>query len=143
MKNNEFVINAPCAPSTFTSEKREKCLKILISAGGGVGGSLWEEFGTTKDVIENGGFIKLKDAVTQKEKTINTKFIVKYEEVTLVKSVWDTTSWANYNKKTCQKQTQTLYFWFPIGAKVSFTTQYINGNESIRNYLVKKIVDEE
>jgi len=141
-KHNTFEIGAPCSPSYLISSKTEKCLKISVTAGGGMGGSFWDEFGTTKDVIENGGFIKLKDVVTKKEKILNTNFIVKAEEVMIVKCVWDTTNWANYNKTTCKKQTRTLYYYFPSDAKISISSSYI-GNDSISKHIVKNIIEEE
>lgn len=141
-KYNNFEICAPCSPSSLISSKSEKCLKISVTAGGGMGGSFWQEFGTTKDDVKNGGFITIKDVVTKKTKTINTAFIVKVEEVKVVKSVWDTTKWANYNQKVCEKQTQTIYYFFPTDAKVSISTSY-HSNEKIQKHMVEKIVDEE
>ena len=141
-KYNTFEIGAPCSPSSFGSKKVEKCLKIAVSAGGGMGGSFWHEYGTTNDDVKNGGFITIKDAITKKETQINTKFIVKVEEVQVVKVVWNTTEWANYHRKVCGKQTQTIYYWFPIDAKVSVSASY-KDNEDVSKNLIKKIVEEE
>ena len=141
-KYNNFEIGAPCTESYPISSKTEKCLKISVTAGGGIGGGFWEEFGTTKDDVNNGGFITLKDAVTKREKQINTAFIVDVEEVQLVKSVWNTTNWANYRKNVCENQTTTLYYYFPTDAKVTILEGY-KCNEKIQKRMVKKIVEEE
>lgn len=141
-KYNNFEIGAPCSPSYLVSKKSEKCLRIIVTAGGGIGCSFWEEFGTTNDDVKNGGFITFKDVITKKTKKINTAFIVEVEEVQVVKSVWNTTPWANCNKKVCEKQTQTIYYYFPPDAKVSVLDSYIC-NEKIQKRMVKKIVDEE
>lgn len=141
-KYNNFEIGAPCAESYLISSKTEKCLKISVTAGGGIGGSFWKEFGTTKDDVNNGGFITLKDAVTKREKQINTAFIVDVEEVQVVKSVWNTTNWANCDKKVCENQTTTLYYYFPTDAKITILEGY-KSNEKIQSHMVKKIVEEE
>lgn len=141
-KYNNFEIGAPATESYLIGSKTEKCLKISVTAGGGIGGGFWKEFGTTKDDVDNGGFITLKDAVTKKTKKINTAFIVDVEEVQVVKSVWNTTDWANYNKKVCERQTTTLYYYFPTDAKVTILEGY-KCNEKIQNRMVKKIVEEE
>lgn len=141
-KYNNFEIGAPCSPSYLISSKTEKCLKISVTAGGGIGGSFWNEFGTTKDDFKNGGFITLKDVVTKKTKQINTAFIVDVEEVKIVKCVWNTTFWVNRNKIVCEKQTRTLFYYFPTDAKVTILDDY-KCNEEIRSHMVKSIVEEE
>jgi hypothetical protein len=142
-KFNQFEIYAPVSPCAFVSKKSEKTCRIDMSAGGGMGGSHWKEYGQIiKGDPMNGGFIVIKDAITKVERTINTRFIVSIEEVQVMKVVWNTTDYANYNNKTCEKQTRTLYFWFPKDAKVNFNNKY-GDKAPLNNYLIKEIIEED
>lgn len=143
-KFNQFEIGNPVSPCSFVSKKIGKAYRIDMSAGGGMGGSHWKEYGKiTKGDVMNGGFIILEDSITKNEKTINTRFVVSVEEVQVVKVVYDTTNWANYNKKTCDKQTQTFHYWFPKNAKITITDHYIDNAKLNENNLIKKIVEED
>lgn len=134
-------IGAPCSPCNFIESKTTKVLKIKMSCGGGVGGSVWDEYGTTKDDFSKGGFITLKSAFTNEEITINTRFVVKAEEVQLVTMVWDTTPHANYNRSTCKKQTKTCYYCLPKNEKYRVIADY-EGDRN-KNIRIKEYVETE
>jgi len=141
-KFNTYEVGLPVSPASLVSKKIEKASKVTISAGGGIGGSLWNEYGEVKGDVANGGFIVIVDAITKEERTINTRFVVEVEEVQLLKVVSDTTSHANHYKTTCKKQTQTIYYWFPKTAKISVSNSYIS-NEKLEKNLIKRITEED
>ena len=86
--------------------------RVLMSCGGGMGGSKWYEYGTFEETPQVGKMATLVDAVSGEKKTINPNYIVSIEEKKLVRVVTDVTAWKNYNKKVCTKATHTSYYWF-------------------------------
>ena len=111
-----------------------------MTCGGGMGGSVWNEYVTTNCQIQPNQMITVKDAITGEEKIINTNFIVKVETVYFVTLTWNTTAHANYDRYTVKKRIQTEHYQIPITDKYEVCYGYGGKNE--KYFVTNEIVDE-
>jgi len=92
-------IGVPCSPSRILSDRTKKVRKILVSYGGGLGGST-DTYYTTKIHKERAlnGFWELL-LVEGGEIEINPRFIVSVEDAEIVIVETDITDFYNRNRK--------------------------------------------
>lgn len=111
--NKNIVICPTYSPNAGHEVKNLGIInKVRMSCGGGMGGSTWYEYGKFKSTPKIGELVEFVDAVSGETKSINPSFIVKVEQVQLVKVTTDVTPHANYAVKSCDKATHTTYYWF-------------------------------
>lgn len=78
-----YTIGLKFTPSTMIKSTEITATEITISCGGGMGGSLWEEY-TTDEVDLTKQFITV-NTNRNRNTSINTNFIVKTRPIKLVK----------------------------------------------------------
>ena len=126
--NKNIVIAPTYSPNAGHEVKNLGIInKVVMSCGGGMGGSRWNEYGKFNSIPEIGNMVQFVDAVSGETKTINPSFIVKIEEVQLVKVTTDVTPHANYAVKSCNKATHTTYYWFDKSDTISGVREYQRG----------------
>ena len=136
----KIVLHAPVSPCSLVGKKEQEVYKFVMSCGGGMGGSRWDEYVITEDAIRPNSMLTCKDAATGEEKIINSNYIVMSKKVRFVTVTWDTTAWVNYNgnynSKKCKKQTQILNYQIP--ASDTYTVEMTYGSTSDNKYFVDK-----
>ena len=121
----KIQIGLPCSPSRRVSAETMKVTEILISYGGGMGGSN-QTFYVTKI---NGNEITL---ITGEVIKLNPNFIVMEKSVVLVKQVIDTTDHSNYHVKRFKKTIVTEYHKIDYNKDFEFTNESHDKNSTIR-----------
>ena len=121
----EIKIGMPCSPSNFISVTRHKCIKVIISYGGGIGGKS-ETFyceSVENDKVGKNVTLKLYDGCTL---NVNPNFIVLMEEGTCVKRVYDVLPHSNYRHVAYKKYINTTYFFLKENEILNFKNEYVN-----------------
>ena len=131
-----IVLHAPVSPCSLVSKKEQEVYKFVMTCGGGMGGSRWDEYVITEDAIRPNSMLTCKDVATGEEKIINSNYIVMSKKVRFVTVIWDTTAWVNYNNKTCKKQTQALNYQIPTSD--TYTVERTYGSATDNKYFVDK-----
>jgi len=110
------------SPSKILSIDEIKVTRVLISYGGGMGGSKETFYVTNIDKMadSNLGLTLFNDRVIIQ----NPTFIVNKEEIKLIKVVTDSTAHTNYNDKKCKKSIITQYFWAYLDEKFIQVNNY-------------------
>ena len=105
MEHETFKIYKTCSPSETPVVIEEKnVLLITMSCGGGIGGARWDELVIDEDnKIPSNELYRCVKAVDNKEFTINTRYVVKIEPMTMLRVINDITAHKNYTKKICNK----------------------------------------
>ena len=107
--SNQIIIGVPVTPSKRTDQIFTDGFAIIVSCGGGMGGSKWKHY--AEIIEENDTTTKIK-TIDNREIILTNRFIVAIEPVRLVKVTYDTTAHANYHRHVCTKETQTHIFAF-------------------------------
>jgi hypothetical protein len=99
----KLKIGLPCSPSKRISVETIKATEILVSYGGGLGGTSKTYYFTEKNsdtyTLVNGEVIRL-----------NSNFIVMEKPIVLVKQITDTTNHSNYRSTKYKKTILTEYY---------------------------------
>jgi len=121
---NIIEIGLPCSPSKKELINRIVTTKIVISYGGGVGGSSQTLY--AKKIEKNGIFYNVELIDGTKEE-INENFIVKkVPDVTILECVFDITAHLNYHSKTVKKAKKVMYFKLNHDEDYLFVNKYID-----------------
>lgn len=100
----DYQIGLPCSPSKRISYEIVNAKKILLTYGGGMGGSRTTIYVTDKDIVYNEhGIAKVINILDDKEVEINTKYVVSAESVKLFVDKIDITGHTNYHEVQCKK----------------------------------------
>ena len=121
-----YKIYKTCSPSeTPVVVEVKNVLLITMSCGGGIGGSIWKELVLDEDCkIPSNELHTFIDAITGKEKTLNTSFVVKIEPKQVLKVYDDITAHRNYGKKVCEKAWDERYIVLERGQKWECVDKY-------------------
>lgn len=100
-----YKIYKTCSPSeTPVVTGVRNVLLITMSCGGGIGGSCWKELVLDEDAkIPSNELRTFTDAISGKDITLNTSFVVKIEPKKMLKVYDDITAHRNYGKKVCER----------------------------------------
>lgn len=113
-------IGKPFTPSTIVKSKELKMTEIMISCGGGMGGSRWEVY--TQDEFDlNERFITV-DTNRNKSTVINTNFVVQVRPVRIFKVTIKNDG--NHGVGQAVGTTEDYYYLIPEGEKVALTDEY-------------------
>lgn len=82
LKENKVYL--PLSPSKFVNKEVIDALCIIMSCGGGMGGSKWREYVEPCHIKD--GLNEVHDIVDNKDIILNSNFIVEIEKVKLVKT---------------------------------------------------------
>lgn len=121
-----YKIYKTCSPSeTPVVVEVKNVLLITMSCGGGWGGAQWKELVLDEDCkIPSNELHTFIDAISGKEKTINTSFVVKIEPKQVLKVYDDITAHRNYSKKVCKKAWDERYIVLERGQKWECVDKY-------------------
>lgn len=134
----KHTIGYPCSPCEFIGSEEKEVSRVKMSCGGGMGGSVWYEYGKF-DNLDSNKLCEFTDAITGEKKTLNTSFVVKIESGTIVKMSFDTTAHANYNTKICKKQTHTIYRYIKTSDDYEMKDKYVDEKDTIIKTIVERI----
>jgi hypothetical protein len=98
MKKNIIEIGLPCTPSKFVKGVDMVGYRVKMSCGGGMGGSVWNEY-FAENVPEGEHTLVSLEDYTGRNKTINTKYVVKSEPVIIATFLFDVTAHSFYGKQ--------------------------------------------
>lgn len=104
-------IGTSCSPAKVISITEYDACKFIMSCGGGMGGSRWDEYVLT-DIVNpfpSNTLIKCVNYLGE-EIVLNTSYLVKATKCKIVEIVEDITAWYNYNKGTHIPMYKTTYF---------------------------------
>lgn len=99
-------IGLPCTPSKFIKRRDMLGYKVKMSCGGGMGGSVWNEYLCNDVPAGSYQIIRIED-YTGRPKSINTNFVVKSEEVIIEVFLFDITTHHFYGSEN--KSGETVY----------------------------------
>lgn len=102
------IISAPCSPSKRIDSKNIEAVKIVITFGGGMGGSSQTFYANKVDKTSD-GMLSI-ETVDGRELELNPRYVVSKERTIILKVVTDTTQHSNYGKKTCNYSERTEFF---------------------------------
>lgn len=137
MRKNIIEIGLPCTPSKYVKSFEKVGYRIKMSCGGGMGGSVWNEYFAENVPEGEHKLVSLED-YTGRNKTINTKYVVKSEPVIIVTFLFDVTAHRFYgkdNKNNEKVYNEIIFAYSPEYDGVNFVNKFI----SIEDY--KKKVD--
>ena len=105
MKKTEIGLS--CTPSTITGTKEINVNKLLLSFGGGMGGSNITYYATS--IKKNTDFWDIT-LYTGEKVEINPSFIVSNKTRKIVKVIADITQYINYSSKKLNSSIESRYF---------------------------------
>lgn len=114
-KLNGKYIGYKCTPSRWTHEpKYQKITVISMTCGGGTGSSSWKEYVYRTGIGEG---IANYVTIDGKEINLNSNYIVKTEDFTLVTVRMETCNSNYYPENNCLGKTLDYVKWVPITMK--------------------------
>ena len=117
--NTSGKMGFPKTPSYWIGEpKYINAMEITITAGGGMGGSLWYEY-VLPDIIPSNEIVEFCD-INNKKILINTRYIVSVREVTVVEFSTMCSNQNFYKTPTVEK----FRCQIPNGTKIMQTENY-------------------
>lgn len=123
----EILLNfgLPCAPSSKIGEEKHSAKKVLLTFGGGMGGSHKEIFIKDKDIKYNThGIAKVIDVFTNEVVEINAKYVVSSNDIDLLFFKFDTTEISNYHEKKYKYTELIEVYEIPKNAVIKFVSSY-------------------
>lgn len=141
MKKTNYVIGVPCSPAKPMGATIQNVTRILMSFGGGMGGST-KTYYATKVIGINDREIVIKTFNGQ-DLTINPRFIVESEVMNLVKVVTDTLPWKNYNNTTFKKHITTEYILIGPNDTYSISTNLTHRHDAKFKVIETEVESEE
>jgi hypothetical protein len=108
--SNEIVIGTPVSMTKIKDVDEYPADEILVSYGGGMGGAnhTYHAFHLEE---QGDSEIKIK-TLDNRWITLNKRFIVSIEPVRIAEVEFDTTAYANYGNKVCQKEIRRVWYAF-------------------------------
>lgn len=124
--SRNFTIGLPCSPSTRTNQEIKQVKEIMVTFGGGMGGSSTTYYG---DIIsDEDGFINIKDFQNETIK-LNKLHIVHIKDKQLVFTETDTTEHTNYREKQCDSSSINQVFAISVFDTVNFSNEYFSNDD--------------
>lgn len=108
MEKKVFIC-APCTPANLVKREFSECYKVKMTCGGGMGGSVWDEY-LEYDIPPGETKIVTTKNIFGQSLRINTAYAVKSERVRIVSEVWDTLPHANYSKERFDSHVTKLWY---------------------------------
>ena len=124
VKGKTATISRWKRPSNFIGSPELKSItRITMTCGGGLGGAQWDEYVCKVSDIEEG--IGTYTRYDGKRIRLNSRYIVKAEDYTLVKADLDILPWkkAGGRMSDPMPDIETKYFLVEDGIKVMYTTK--------------------
>lgn len=118
-------IGLTCSPSHIVSRKDFKVTSILISYGGGLGGTHEMYYATDIKKVKDSKMIKIKTFLGEIVE-LNEDFIVSKKEAEVIKQVSDVTLHSNYYKVGCKKAIEETYFLIEQNQEIEFTNEFVH-----------------
>ncbi len=118
MEKNVFIY-APCTPSNLVKREISECYKVKMTCGGGMGGSVWDEY-LKNDIPAGETKIVIMKNIFGQTLRINTAYAVKSERVRIVSEVWDTLPHANYSKIRFKSHVTKVWYAFELFREAVF-----------------------
>lgn len=126
MAKNVIEIGLPCTPSRLVKRTDLCAYKVKMSCGGGMGGSVWNEY--LEDNIPEGEhrIIYVND-YAGRSKSINTMFAVKSEPVIVESFLFDVTAHHFYGKEKKGKETyyQEIVIAYKPEERINFSNKFV------------------
>jgi hypothetical protein len=120
--SNEIVIGIPVSPARRVSCDEVDGFEVMVSCGGGMGGSKMKYYTTEVKKKAGNSIVKIK-TIDNRQLELTDRFIVHIEPVRLVKAVFDTTAHTNYRETVCKKAIQTCWYCFRGNEHYSLSSQ--------------------
>lgn len=130
------IISAPCSPSVQIESKNIEVMKIIITFGGGMGGSN-QTFYANKVIKTSDGMLFI-ETVDGRELELNPRYIVLKEKTIILKVVTDTTAHSNYNQKTCNYSERTEFFDVGFDSYEFASVNASNAEKPVLSFFKKK-----
>ena len=115
----KVFIYAPCTPSNLVKREISECYKVKMTCGGGMGGSVWDEY-LKNDILPGETKIVIMKNIFGQTLRINTAYAVKSERVRIVSEVWDTLPHANYSKIRFKSHVTKVWYAFELFREAVF-----------------------
>lgn len=114
-----------CSPSAMPKIiKRIKAYEIVMSCGGGMGGSYWVEYIIDNDsTFPSEQIIKVKNVLGE-DVILNTRFVVKATPIDVLIIEHDTTDFTNYHSKKCNESHSIYYVSVHPNQECEITDSY-------------------
>lgn len=115
-------VGLPYSPSCWVGEpKYREVSEILITFGGGMGGSNWKIYTepvSFEELINNDGFLEVNNVLTSEKIIINPKYIVSVQNLGLAV--------CGFNNKNSNFKLgyYDLYFLTSLGARLNFINEH-------------------
>ena len=127
MKKNLIEIGLPCTPSKFINSSEKVGYRVKMSCGGGMGGSNWNEF--FAEAVPEGShqLVSLED-YKGRNKTINTKYVVKCEPVIISTFLFDITAHRFFHEENKHKEKvyqEIVFAYSPEYDGTTFKNDYV------------------
>ena len=131
MKKNIIEIGLPCTPSKFVEGVDMVGYRVKMSCGG----SVWNEY-FAENVPEGEHTLVSLEDYTGRNKTINTKYVVKSEPVIIATFLFDITAYRFYGKEN--KNNEKVYNEITIAYSPEYDGAYfVDKYVSIEDYKKK------
>jgi hypothetical protein len=120
MKNIQIGLN--CTPSKITHHGKIKGLELLITYGGGVGGSKNLLYAQSWQELDN-GFIQITQLNGEMMK-VNRLNIVTQKRINIVRVTHDLTEYANHTSKKVDSSHHIAYYVLPFARSYEIVNEY-------------------
>ena len=127
MKKNTVVIGKPVSPSTILSAEEIKVEQIVLSYGGGMGGTTRTLYAVSRTKVED-NFYALT-LIDGKELEVGISFVVSKEPKKIVKLHTDKTLHSNYHKIVCRKSEMLEYILLEVDESFIISDDYRKGEK--------------
>lgn len=132
----KFEIGLPCTPAKHIEREKRELKQVLVSYGGGMGGSNVTYYCT--DIKKGTPFyhlIIINKEGNEEEIQVNPTFIVEIRDIKVVKSIVDITAHKNYHGDKYPTTYAVRYIRMPQGdVDVVTTDKYDHDIKSIISY---------
>lgn len=121
-----FKIGLPCSPATMLTTAKAKATEIIVTYGGGMGGTNETYYAQYQRPGATDNEIVIRD-ISGREITLNRRYIVRTEPVTILEVVTDITAHTNYGQKVCSKDILHEFFAFRANEEVTISKTEFTG----------------
>ena len=128
-----YKIHKTCTPSEIPVVVDVKnVLLITMTCGGGIGGAQWKELVLDEDCkITSNELHTFIDAISGKEVTLNSHYIVKIEPKQVLKVYDDITAHRNYSKIVCKRAWNERFIVLDRGQKWECVEKYSSDRNEV------------
>ena len=130
------IISAPCSPSTRIDSKSIEVTKIIITFGGGMGGSSQTFYANRVDKIPDG--MLSVETINGRVLELNPRYVVSKEKTIILKVVTDTTKHSNYHEKMCNYSERTEFFDVGFDSYEFASVNTSNAEKPVLSFFNKK-----